>query len=151
MPNALKILLSCLVTALVTVLAFWLMVQWEIFLSRNGFHALIVFSNNVPDVLLKPTIYVYDSIRFAAFGSIAAWLMLLLRPRKVWLYALVSAGTLYFVAFLGMAFASKDTFSIALAVTWLVTIPVLYALFVRLSQKRHNKPLKKDTGSAGAS
>jgi hypothetical protein len=150
MPTKLKILLGCLATALLTVGAVTAMVEWEGFLYRNGFHALVFFSQNVPDVLVTPTIYLYDTIRFAFFGSLAALLMLLLKPRQVWLYAFVSACALYFYTFMGMAFASKDTFSIVLAITWIITIPVLYALFVRLSENRHNKSFNSDAGKAGA-
>jgi hypothetical protein len=150
MQTKLKVLLGCLATALLTLIAVTAMVEWEEFLYRKGFHALVFFSQNVPEELIKPTIYLYDTIRFAFFGSLAALLMLLLKPRQVWFYALVSACALYFYTFMGMAFASQDAFSIVLAITWLITIPLLYAMFVVLSENRHNRSFNSDASKAGA-
>lgn len=151
MQTTLKVLVSCLATAILTYLVYRVAALSEMVLFKNGFLAATSIAEFVPSVMNKPTVYLYDTVRFGVLGAIAALLMLLLRPRIIWLYSLVSICTLYFSSYLGRALFSNDALSISLAITWLITIPVLYALFVRLSENRHNKSFKPDTRDAGAS
>ena len=151
MSDSLRIGLNCLLVAAVSYGALWAMVMADEVLFKRGFYALGFFAEFVPRDALSPTVWIYDVIRFAVFGAGAAILMLFLKPRIVPLYALASIVPLVWILRPFGDIAHATLFHTSLISVWLLTIPLLYWTFCRISENRHNKPFKSDTGSAGSS
>jgi hypothetical protein len=112
---------------------------------------------SLPEFTLKPLYWAseqFDRSGYLAFfffqsvfwwaliGGVVAFGMLLLKPRRVIPYGLVSAAS--FILF-GQSW-SLDTQAIWYfrELIFVATIPLLYWLFVYLARKRHNKSLKAD-------
>lgn len=144
MPIKLKIAANCLASAILSVGALWAMMSLAFYMNRNGMSALDALAAFFDQENVRLAAFIYDIFRFLVFGSVAAVLMLFMKPRHVLLYSLASilllAPLLQFLRF------GSDFFSVALSVTWTLTIPLLYWWFVRLEEERS---LNTDTGSAG--
>jgi len=148
MPIKLKIAANCLASAILSVGALWAMMSLAFYMNRNGMNALVALAEFFDQENVRLAAFIYDIFRFLVFGSIAAVLMLFMKPRHVLLYSLASilllAPLLQFLRF------GSDFFSVALSITWTLTIPLLYWWFVRLEEERHNKSLNTGTGDAGS-
>ena len=85
---------------------------------------------------------------WALIGIVVAFIMLLLKPRRVILYGAASAAA--FVLFGQSWSLEADTIWYVRELIFVATIPFLYWLFVYIRRKRHNKSFRKTDAVNGA-
>jgi len=150
MPLGLRTFLNCLLTAFLSYGVFWVVGFTETHLILRGISPINYASDWLSGLSLDISFYFYDVLRFALFGSVAALVMLYLKPRsKVW-YCLASIAPLAYTLRIPGVISTGSWPTILISLFWLFTIPALYLLFCRIADDRHNKPLNADAGDAGA-
>ena len=135
MPQPVKLLLNCLVVATLTfggIVLITLLPTMD-FSPYRWEHEII----NVENRLALG--YVYQILVWMVCATFVALLMLKLKPRKIFIYALVSAFT--FVATLRSwhVIASGDIYNSSRELIWILTIPCLYWVFTRIAEQRHSE------------
>jgi len=148
MSKILRIILNCIITAILSIGAIWVMVLVESALMTKGFMAARFFSERVSHENLSLVLGIFDVIRFAIFAALSAFLMLWLKPRRVAIYSFASATTLVAFLQLPIMLSVGNTFAILLTTAWVITIPILYWFFCRIVENRHNKALKRTPNGA---
>lgn len=150
MYKILRIIVNCIITAILSIGAIWVMVLVESALSTKGFMAARFFSERVSLENLSLVLGVFDVIRFAIFAALSAFLMLWLKPRRVAIYSFVSATTLVVFLQLPAVLRVGNTFAILLTTAWVITIPLLYWFFCRIVENRQNKSFNRTQESSAA-
>ena len=120
-----KIIINCAAVAAITSIALYAVIYFDAFLWRTGWHPMYqVNSESWLFQYHRAIAFGYDTLRFAVFGFVAAWLICKLQPKALLVYVFVAIITL--ASFLGVW-----QLGIRIpAVYWvyLVTIPLFCAL-----------------------
>ena len=95
-------------------------------------------------------VWVYDLLRLIAFGAVVALLMLLLKPRRIVLYGLATIVPQIWLFSPLKVISGGSLHHSSLTLVSLLSIPLLYWIFCRISENRHNKSLNADASDAGA-
>lgn len=93
--------------------------------------------------------FVYTVFVWAVLASVVAWGMLLLEPRKIALYGFVSAVTFVVTSHSWSLIQQGNALGYAREFVFVLTIPTLYWIFVRVTRNRLSRPAGPDTDSAG--
>ena len=93
--------------------------------------------------------FIYTVLLWAVLGAVIAWAMLLLKPRKVGLYGFTSAVTFIVTSQTWSLVVSGNTYGYVRELVFVLTIPALYWVFVRLTRKTPGKASRPDVGPAG--
>lgn len=144
MPSTVKLGVNCLIVAGLTLVGLFAYVSLPQFTLEPLQWAGERFDRPATGAFW----FVYTALVWALFGTIVAWGMLFLKPRRVILYGCASA-----VAFVvgaqswtlqayGMAYLREVIFGL--------TIPLIYAAFVSLARRRRTTSSTSAEGSAGA-
>lgn len=92
--------------------------------------------------------FVYTVLLWTVLGAVIAWAMMLLEPRKVVLYGSASAVTFIITSQSWSLIQPGNAYPAFRELVFVLTIPVLYAVFVRLTRRRHDASRNGRAGSA---
>jgi hypothetical protein len=132
MPTSIKTGINCLIVAGLTVVGFFAFVS----LPQFTLEPLLWADRHFDRPATMAFLFVYTVLTWAVLGAVIAWCTLLLRPRKVALYGLASA--IAFIVTSQSWTLHGSTFGYVRELVFVLTVPLLYWLFVRLSGKRPN-------------
>lgn len=143
MTNALRIAVNCVFAAAAAYGALRLMGWADALLMARGWDATFFFSTHLPQGADRFAVWLYDVLRFACFGVLAATLMLFLRPRQRVLYAVSSVIPLawFFQDTIAINLSRPSLFYLSLLFFWLFTIPLLYWALCRIKRKGKAGPV----------
>ncbi len=150
MSEPLRILVNCLITAALWFGSVWLNVRVDGWLFRDAGGALFFFREHYSNDTYMFAVWVYDAFRYLVYGAIVAFLMLLLKPRRIVLYGVASIAPQVWLFGSITVILNESIYHSSLALISLITIPILYWIFSRISENRHNKSLNTDAGDASA-
>ena len=143
MPPVVKLAINCLVVAGLTLAAIFLFAR----LPRFTLAPLQWAGKNFDEPTALVFWFVYTVLVWAVLGAVVAWAMLLLEPRKVALYGLASAVTFIVTSQSWSLVAPGNAHAYFRELVFVLTIPALYWIFVRLRRRRHNTSLPPHTGT----
>ncbi|MCP4010244.1 MAG: hypothetical protein GY726_12120 [Proteobacteria bacterium] len=144
MSEALRILVNFLITAALSIGAAELNFRVDEWLFRNVGGALFFFSEHYSSDTYMFAVWIYDAFRLFAYGAIVALLMLLLKPRRIVLYGIASIAPQAWLFGSITVILNESIHHSSLSLISLLTIPLLYWIFSRISENRHNKAFKTD-------
>ena len=150
MSETLRVLANCLFAAALFIGAVWVMVLVDAMLFRNGWNALTFFFEHFSRDTYMFAVWVCDLLRLIAFGAVVALLMLLLKPRRIVLYGLATIVPQIWLFSPLKVISGGSLHHSSLTLVSLLSIPLLYWIFCRISENRHNKSLNADASDAGA-
>jgi hypothetical protein len=150
MSESLRVLVNCVITAALVLVSAWLSFRVDEWLFRDAGGALFFFREQYSSDNYMFAVWVYDAFRLFAYGAIVALLMLFLKPRRIVLYGMASIAPQIWLFGSITVILNEPIHHASLSLISLLTIPVLYWVFCRISENRHNKPLNTDAGDASA-
>ena len=96
-------------------------------------------------------LFLYPVAIWAMCGATISMILLVLKPRNVVLYGVISAVT-FIVTMRSWDLVLEGNFYGSIReIVFILTVPYLYWLVVRMARRRHNMSLNTDASDAGAS
>jgi len=143
--NRFRLAINCLVVAGLTLAGFYAMLFLPRFLVVDPLQWVDQYFNRPATMAFW---FVYTVLTWAVFGAVIAWCMLFLKPRKVVLYGVASAAIYIVNAQSWYLVLHGSAFAYTRELVFIVTIPLLYWMFVRLAQWKQNPRLDTSDGIA---